>query len=114
MVDKRVVRVARQLERSADQNLPAPTLADAVGLSVSRLEHLFVKHMGAPMRSYRTWLRFRAAALAMAEGATLTEAAHAAGFYDQAHFGRAFRQAFGIAPSLVLGPSVQICAVNQG
>jgi AraC-like DNA-binding protein len=113
MADKRVVRAARQLEHSVDQNLPAHELARAVGLSVSRLEHLFVKHLGAPMRTYRTWIRFRAVALAMAEGATLTAAAHAACFYDQAHFGRAFRQAFGIAPSLVLGPDVQIRAVNQ-
>jgi transcriptional regulator GlxA family with amidase domain len=114
VVDERVAKVARELERRADQNIPAQALADAVGLSASRLEHLFVEHKGAPMRSYRTWLRFRSAALAMATGATLTEAAHMAGFYDHAHFGRAFRQAFGVTPSFVLGPDIQFCAVGQG
>jgi AraC-like DNA-binding protein len=106
--------VAQQLERSAEKNWPAQKLAEGVGLSASRLEHLFAQHMGVPLRSYRTWLRFRAAAVVMAQGATLTEAAHAAGFYDQAHFGRAFRRAFGMPPSFVLGSDVQICTVTPG
>ena len=35
----------------------------------------------------------------MADGASLTEAAHEAGFADSAHFSRTFRRMFGLAPS---------------
>jgi hypothetical protein len=42
------------------------TIAKAVGLSTSRLEHLFKEQIGTPMRSFRTWCRFRAAAVALA------------------------------------------------
>jgi len=41
------------------------------------------------------------------EGASLTEAAHAAGFFDSAHFSRTFRQTFGFAPSTVLGATLR-------
>lgn len=35
----------------------------------------------------------------MGSGSSLTEAAHAAGFADSAHFSRTFRRMFGVAPA---------------
>jgi AraC-like DNA-binding protein len=40
-----------------------------------------------------------AAVRASGEGASLTEAAHAAGFASSAHFSSAFRDMFGMMPS---------------
>ncbi|WP_327085453.1 helix-turn-helix transcriptional regulator [Nonomuraea sp. NBC_01738] len=75
------------------------TVADAVHLSPSRLAHLFGAHVGIPLRPYVRWLRLQRAIGRVAEGATLTEAAHSAGFTDSPHFTRVFRDTFGNVPS---------------
>lgn len=83
----------------------APTrerLAEIVGLSESRFSHWFRERSGMPARGYRKWLRLADAVESALAGKNLTAAAHAAGFSDQAHFTRAFVEAFGIAPSGVL------------
>jgi AraC-like DNA-binding protein len=52
-----------------------------------------------PLRRYRIWNRMGAAVRASGEGASLTEAAHAAGFASSSHFASAFRDMFGMMPS---------------
>ncbi|GAA2634399.1 helix-turn-helix transcriptional regulator [Actinomadura fulvescens] len=74
-------------------------LARAVELSESRLAHLFREEVGLPIRPYVQWLRLRRAAELVAAGASVTEAAHGAGFADGAHLSRVCRRMFGIAPS---------------
>lgn len=105
--DTRLMQVAARLVGAPDEAVPATELAASVGLSVSRLEHLFTAHFGVPLRAYRTWHRLRLVAAHALEGASLTEAAHAAGFFDSAHFSRTFRQTFGFAPSTVLGATLR-------
>jgi AraC-like DNA-binding protein len=83
------------------------TLAARAGLSPSRFLHLFKAGTGVPLRRYRIWNRMGAAIRASSEGASLTEAAHAAGFASSAHFSSAFRDMFGMMPSdltRALGP----------
>jgi AraC family transcriptional regulator len=97
--------VARALvlldERVAD--LPGSAdLARFLKLSPDRLRHLFTREMGLTCRRYRLWLRLKTAVEGIRGGASLTEAAHAAGFADSAHLTRTFRQMFGIAPSSAL------------
>jgi AraC-like DNA-binding protein len=75
------------------------TLARRAGLSPSRFLHLFKAETAVPLRRYRIWNRMRAAFRACGEGASLTEAAHAAGFASSAHFSSAFRDMFGMMPS---------------
>jgi AraC-like DNA-binding protein len=77
-------------------------LAEAVAmsnLSASRLRHLFVEQTGLPFKTYLLWLRLSRALQAFAGGASLTDAAHDAGFSDSAHLSRTFRRMFGIAPT---------------
>lgn len=85
----------------ASLHLDGPVrLADAaaiVGLSSDRLRHLFVQQTGLPFRTYLLWLRLLKAVAAFANGESLTDAAHAAGFSDSAHFSRTFRRMFGLA-----------------
>jgi AraC-like DNA-binding protein len=77
-------------------------LAEAVGLSSSRLMHVFTESIGIPIRPYLSWLRLqRAAAVIVSGSASLTEAAHAAGFADAAHMSRSFKRALGVAPSVL-------------
>ncbi len=78
-------------------------LAEQLGLSSSRLSHLFSDQVGIPVRSYARWLRLVAATEALANGCTITEAAHRVGFADGAHFSRTFRSMFGLTPSEAIG-----------
>lgn len=78
----------------------AVTLAEAaahVGLSSGRARHLFVEKTGLPFRTYLLWLRLMKAVQIFSVGASLTDAAHGAGFSDSSHLSRTFRRMFGIA-----------------
>ncbi len=75
------------------------TVADQVGLSPGRLSVLFRRDLGIAFRAYVRWARVVAASNAIAGGANATEAAHLAGFADQAHFTRSFRDLFGTPPA---------------
>ena len=68
-------------------------------LSESRVTHLVSEELGAPPRAWRTWIRLRHAVDLIGEGATVTGAAHAAGFADSAHFSRTCSTSLGIPPS---------------
>lgn len=95
-------RVDRMLAFAADHLEGPLSLADVVagsGLSASRLSHLFTQQAGLPFRTYLLWLRLTRAVETMADGGSLTDAAHEAGFADSAHFSRTFRRMFGIAPA---------------
>jgi AraC-like DNA-binding protein len=98
-IDRRVREILRIMKLDIHASLPAAELASRVGLSEGRLIHLFTDEMGLPMRRYALWLRLREAFLTLAEGASLTEASHRAGFSDSAHMSRTFRGMFGIPPS---------------
>ena len=78
-------------------------LAKLVHLSPTRFSHWFVEQTGLPLRSYRKWARLVNAIQEIALWLSLTEAAHAAGFADAAHFSRTFRSLFGLDPSSALG-----------
>ncbi len=52
-----------------------------------------------PYPVWRRWLRLQLALNAIQSGASLTAAAHAAGFADSAHLTRSCRAMFGITPS---------------
>ena len=74
-------------------------VARQVGLSESRLMHLFREQIGIPLRPYARWLRLRLAADEVRRGANLTQAAHAAGFTDSSHLSNVFHDTFGLTPS---------------
>ncbi|OFJ50920.1 AraC family transcriptional regulator [Mycolicibacterium grossiae] len=76
-------------------------LAAQLGLSASRLTHLFTEQVGIPLRRYVLWSRLRAAITRVQAGDDLTGAAHGAGFADSAHLTRTTREMFGLAPSVL-------------
>lgn len=97
--EPRLVLVTKALQQGmTDREL----LANCVSLSPSRFSHWFVEQTGLPLRSYVKWMRLMASLQHVATGTSLTEAAHAAGFSDAAHFSRTFRTLFGIDPSSAL------------
>ncbi len=96
-----ITRLLRELPQLLDEDVRTPALAARVGLSAGRLSHLFGAEVGLPLRPYVLWLRLQRAAERLQAGATLTDAAHAAGFSDSAHLSHVFRRTFGLAPSEV-------------
>lgn len=103
--DPRVARAHELLRSAPMRRLALPDLAAAISLSPSRLAHLLRAHLGLPVRRYLLWLRLRDALREMARGATITQAAHAAGFADAPHLDRTFRRMLGFTPSAALGVS---------
>lgn len=103
--DSRVRQAAAFMRRRIPGAIPAiPEVAAAVGLSESRLMHLFRAELGLPIRQYLLWLRIRQAMRLWAQGLSLAEMAVAAGFYDQAHFTRTLRRMTDYAPSMLHDP----------
>lgn len=96
-----VARVASLLASPGDGPYDTSTLARQVGSSMSLIEHRFKEQVGVPIGAYRAWHRMLAATSLAVKGQNLTEVAHAAGFYDSAHFSRLFHRMFGLPPSHV-------------
>ena len=97
----RIARVAGLITSGDEQPADAVTLARQVGASPSLVEHRFKEQVGVPIGAFRAWHRMLGATALALEGQSLTRAAHAAGFYDSAHFSRLFHGMFGLPPSKV-------------
>lgn len=95
--DPRITRVLAWLAGRLDQAVTLGDAAAVAGLSTGRTRHLFVEQTGLSFRTYLLWLRLVRAVETYANGASLTDAAHDAGFADSAHLSRTFRRMFGIA-----------------
>jgi AraC-like DNA-binding protein len=61
-----------------------------------------VEQTGTALRPYVLWRRFLRAWSLVREGASLSTAAHEAGFADAAHLTRTSQKMFGFAPSALL------------
>lgn len=82
--------------------LPVGALAKESGLGARQFERRFLAHHGVALRDYRRLARFALAlsVLMRAQGRpSLARAAYDAGYVDQAHFSRDFRQFVGDTPS---------------
>ena len=78
------------------------TLADVAcrtGVSASHLSRLWRADLKLSFNSWVRWERLRIAARAIGDGASITEAAHTAGFADGAHASRVCREMFGLSPT---------------
>ena len=94
--DPRVQKIIDYAAAHLDEPLSLESASRGIYLSPSRLRHLFVEQTGLAFKTYVLWLRLVRAVQAYSEGCNLTEAAHAAGFSDSAHFSRIFRRTFGL------------------
>ena len=72
--------------------------ADLAGLSSSRLREIAAGQLGMTMGRWRLWNALGRASSMLAEGSSIADAAHEAGFSDQAHFTRTMRSTLGITP----------------
>ena len=94
-LDPRIEESIQRMVALPKKRVSARKLASSVALSESRLLHLFKTETGTTLRAYLLWLRLGQALKLFWTGASLTDAAHAAGFADAAHLSRTSRQVFG-------------------
>jgi len=74
-------------------------LAAAVGLSSSRLAHLFRDEVGQSIRSYVVERRLSMAAFLIVQtDERISQIAYGVGFGDISNFNHAFKKKFGMAP----------------
>jgi AraC family transcriptional regulator len=93
----------RAKERMHDEfasRLTLQQLASSAGVHPVHLASTFRRIVGVPVAAYIRQLRLDYACRELTDSSTpLTDIAYAAGFADQSHFCRLFRQALGMTPS---------------
>ncbi|GAC67187.1 helix-turn-helix transcriptional regulator [Gordonia soli] len=73
-------------------------VAAQVNVSVPHLSRLWRDDLRISFPAWVRWARLRSAATLIGGGATITDAAHGAGFADGAHASRVCREMFGLSP----------------
>jgi AraC family transcriptional regulator len=101
--DGRVSAAMAQLRAAHGAQLPLAQVAAAVGLSPTRLAHVWKAYVGMPIRAWVLWQRLIATMERTIAGESLAQAAHSAGFADQPHLNRTAMQMIGRRPGEVMG-----------
>jgi AraC-like DNA-binding protein len=99
--DERILRAVKYINDHLSAPLTLEQVAGVAYLSPSRFRHLFAEQTGMALRPYILWRRFVSVWEHRMKGASLSTAAHAAGFADSAHLARTSRRMIGIPPSLL-------------
>ena len=102
LTDERVVKAIAYINKHLDGPLTLRDVAGQAFLSPARFRHVFVEQTGTALRAYILWRRFLRAWELIRDGASISTAAHAAGFADAAHLTRTSQRMFGFAPSALL------------
>jgi AraC-like DNA-binding protein len=101
LLDQRIERIVALIRNEPDRNHSQSELAAALGLSPSRVLHLFSEQVGVPYRRYRMWKRLWLATEKLHTNDNMTRAAVECGFADATHYSHAFRDTFGVNPAPV-------------
>jgi AraC family transcriptional regulator len=100
--DERILRAITYINQNLGGDLTLDAVAKEAFLSPTRFRHVFVEQTGTALRPYVLWRRFLRAWSLVRDGASLSTAAHEAGFADAAHLTRTSQKMFGFAPSALL------------
>jgi len=93
-----VFRARDYLEASFERRVTSQELEQATGLDRYALARQFRRVLGTSPYRYLIMRRLDHTRAEIARGATLADAAFAAGFSDQAHMSRKFKAAYGVSP----------------
>jgi AraC-like DNA-binding protein len=84
------------------ENLSLEMLAVIAGCTSFHLMRLFKKHLSMSPHSYLVQLRLERAKELLSQGHPIADAALCAGFSDQSHLTRRFKQRYGLTPGTYL------------
>lgn len=98
-MDRRIKRVTTVLDQQYQDPPSIEQLAEDVGLSASRLAHLFRDEMGTSIQGYVLERRLQqAAALIVSTHERISQIAYSVGFGDVSNFNHAFKRRFAMSP----------------
>lgn len=107
VTDPRILSAIEYINQHLARPLTLDEVASHACLSPSRFRHLFSEQTSMGLRPYILWRRFLLTWELIQKGASLSEAAHAAGFADAAHLSRTSTRNFGFSPSgIQLAPTL--------
>jgi AraC-like DNA-binding protein len=94
-----VRRVREYIYSNASKNITLDELSQIAFLSPFHLLRVFHQQTGLPPHAFQTQIRIeRAKKLLRDDLLTISQTAHALGFFDQAHFSKQFKRHIGISP----------------
>lgn len=100
MIDRRVQRTIEYLRQESQRPGSLVDIATRVGLSPSRLTHLFKRHVRISIREFIQGRRLvRAAELIVTTDERISQICYAVGFTDPSNFNHAFKKEFGVTPT---------------
>jgi len=85
-----------------EQPIRLEQLATLCDLTPTQFQRHFKAQMGISPYAWLSRLRLEQAMKLLQEGHSATQVAHRVGFYDQAHFSKAFKSSFGITPKQII------------
>lgn len=110
--DVRILKIMEKINQDLNRNIPSSELAEEVGLSNGRLQQLFKEKAQMSLRKYRLWQRLKYACELSVQQDNLSDIAKLSGFYDSAHFSKAFRETFGKTASSFIGASNGVSLIS--
>jgi len=103
-----IERVQSHIQANLSQPLTLPELAELAGLSMWRFATVFRQQVGVAPHRYICRLRLERAQALIRDGVPAATAASEAGFYDQSHLSRHFKNVFGMTPGQYLTAARQL------
>jgi AraC family transcriptional regulator len=95
-----LLRAKERIDDDATAHVTLAALAEEAGVHPVHLATTFRRCFGRTVATYVRELRLELACRLLGSGAPLADIALAAGFSDQSHFGRKFKQAIGVTPAV--------------
>jgi len=109
VVDERLIAALQLMEAKLETPLSRLKLAQSTGMSLQQLERLFRAQLGRGVHAHYLALRLSHARRLLQETShSVLDIALAAGFASGSQFSRAFRRAYGVAPSAVRPAKLRI------
>lgn len=96
--DARALRLAERVRADPGERTALDTLARASGASLRTLQRCFARETGMTIEAWRQKARLVHSAVALGEGASVTDAALVSGYESPSAFIAAFRRHFGTTP----------------
>lgn len=93
-----VARAREYLHANACKKITLAELAQVAFLSPFHLLRAFHKETGLPPHAYQTQIRIERSKQFLLDDYSISQAALAAGFFDQAHFSKQFKRYVGVTP----------------